>query len=118
MFTERRDPGCVAEEWLGKACHAIESGMTFDNRAKAGWCDHVRYADLIDDPIATVRRIYQRYDEEVSPLHERRMEVWMHERGRHSEGRHIYDPKDFGWFYDALAERFHTYRERYDVDRE
>jgi hypothetical protein len=46
------------------------------------------------------------------------MEVWMRERGRHSEGRHVYDPSDFGWTYDGLAETFRAYRERYDIPRE
>ena len=27
-------------------------------------------------------------------------------------------PADFGWSYDALAERFQTYQERYAVPRE
>ena len=118
MFRERIEPNRVAEEWLGKACHAIESGMSFDDHAKDGWCDHIRYADLIDDPIATVRRIYQRYDEEVSPLHERRMEVWMRTRSAETTGRHVYDPANFGWSYDALADRFREYQDRYAVPRE
>lgn len=108
----------AAEEWLGKACHAIESGMSFDKQAKDGWCEHILYADLIDDPIATVRRIYRRYDEEVSPLHERRMKVWMRSRTPETTGRHVYDPGDFGWSYDALADRFREYRDRYSVPRE
>jgi hypothetical protein len=46
------------------------------------------------------------------------MKVWMQERGRDSAGRHSYDPSDFGWTYDGLAETFSDYRERYDVARE
>jgi len=92
--------------------------MAFDNQAKDGWCDHVRYADLIDDPIGTVRRIYRRYGEEPSALHERRMQVWMRSNTQETGGRHVYDPADFGWSYAALAERFGAYRERYAVPTE
>jgi hypothetical protein len=46
------------------------------------------------------------------------MEIWMQERGRHSEGRHVYDPEDFGWSYDGLAEGFGAHRVRYDMPRE
>ena len=84
MFTERRDPNSVAEEWLGKARHAIECGMKFDDEQDPGWCDHIRYIDLISDPIGVVKKIYARYEEEVSPLHERRMEVWMRDRSPES----------------------------------
>jgi len=118
MFTDRRDPIPVAEEWLGKAVHAIESGMSFDDRAEPGWCEHIRYVDLMADPIGTVRKLYARYGEEVSPLHERRIEAWMRSRTPGTTGRHAYDPADFAWSYDALAEKFSRYRARYGVARE
>jgi len=118
MFTDHSDPKRVAEEWLGKARHAIESGMQFDDERDSGWCDHIRYVDLISDPIGVVKKIYARYGEEVGPLHERRMHAWMRDRSRESTGRHLYDPADFGWNYDALTEQFHVYQDRYDVPRE
>jgi len=118
MFTDHIDPKRVAEEWLGKARHAIESGMKFDDERGPGWCDHIRYVDLISDPIGVVKKIYARYGEEVGPLHERRMHAWMRDRSRESTGRHLYDPADFGWNYDALTELFHVYQDRYDVPRE
>jgi hypothetical protein len=118
IFTKRRDPIPVARDWLGKARFAIESGMAWDERANRGWCHHVRFPDLMRDPIGVVRAIYAQHGEEPTPLHVRRMEVWVRERGRHSEGRHVYDPADFGWSYDGLAEVFRAYRERYDIPRE
>ena len=118
MFTDRSDPRPVAEEWLGKARHAIDSGMRFDEGRAPGWCDHVRYVDLVDDPIGVVRKIYARYGEEVSPLHQRRMQVWLRDRTPEAIGHHVYDPADFDWTYDALAEQFEDYQKRYDVPRE
>lgn len=118
MFTNRRDHVSVAEEWLGKSRFAIESGMAYDDQADDGWCQHLRFADLMKDPIGAVHSIYAHHGETPSNLHTRRMEVWMQERGRHSEGRHVYDPRDFGWTYDELAEGFSAYRKRYDIDRE
>jgi hypothetical protein len=118
MFTHRRDPVSTAEEWLGKARFAIESGMAFDDRTQSDWCQHVRFDELMRDPIATVRAIYAQYDEVPSELHERRMQLWLRERGQHSEGRHVYDPEDFGWTYDGLAEEFSEYAARYRVARE
>jgi len=76
------------------------------------------FAPLIADPLETVRRIYAHYDQEPSPLHEKRMQAWIDSRGQTSFGRHVYDPVDFGWSYDGLAEQYASYRERYDVDRE
>ena len=118
MFTHRRDPKPVAEEWLAKTRHALESGMKSDAERPSDWCQHVRYVDLVKDPIGTVQRIYAVHGETVSPLHQRRMEAWLREDSRETIGRHVYDPKDFGWTYDDLAEKFVDYRERYHIPRE
>ena len=118
MGTSRRDPVPAAEDWLAKSRFAIESGMAFDDGADGDWCQHVRFEDLMKDPIGTVHSIYARFGETPSSLHVRRMEVWMQERGRHSEGRHVYDPRDFGWTYDGLAAEFSDYRRRYGIPRE
>ena len=118
MFTDRSDPASIANEWLGKAQHAVRSGMAYDDSAAPGWCEHIRYVDLIEDPIGTLRKIYARYGEELSALHERRIEVWMQERAPGKTARHAYDPADFGWSYDGLAETFEGYERRYDVPRE
>jgi hypothetical protein len=118
MFTHRRDPVPAAQEWRGKARFAMQSGMDFDARAPDGWCQHLRFEDLMKDPIGAVRAIFAHFDETPSPLHVRRMEVWLRERGRDSEGRHVYDPADFGWSYDELADETRAYRERFGVARE
>jgi hypothetical protein len=118
IATWRRDPRPVAEEWLHKAQHAIDSGMAFDRTREPGWCHHIRYVDLVADPIGTMKKIYARFGEEVSPLHERRMRVWLRDDAAGGHGRHAYDPADFGWTEDGLAERFAEYTRRYDVPRE
>jgi hypothetical protein len=118
MFTHRRDPALVADEWLAKSRFAIDSGMAYDDRSDADWCQHVSFANLMKDPIGTVHKIYAHYGETPQALHVRRMELWLKERGRHSEGRHVYDPKDFGWSYPGLASGFSEYRERYAVEEE
>jgi hypothetical protein len=92
--------------------------MAFDAANAGEWCRHIRYADFMRDEIAGVRSIYAQFDQEVSPLHERRMRAWLRNRPRHALGRHVYDPADFGWSYEELAEDFRDYRERYDIPRE
>jgi hypothetical protein len=42
----------------------------------------------------------------------------MRERHQAAFGRHRYDPADFGWSYDEIAEQFAAYRERFAVARE
>ncbi|MBK7948741.1 MAG: sulfotransferase [Deltaproteobacteria bacterium] len=117
-FTDRSDPRAVGAEWLGKLKFAVDRGMAYDDRAKPGWCVHVHYDELMRDPIAAMRRIYGHFDEAPSRLHERRIEAWLREKPQTAEGRHVYDPVDFGFTYAELAEIWRPYRERFDIRRE
>jgi len=117
-FSARRDPLPVAEEWLAKARCALERGMAFDRASTPGWCCHVRYDDLVADPIATVGRIYAHFGDAPSALHERRMAAWMRDRPQEAFGRHVYDPADFGWSYARLDAGFAGYRESFGITRE
>lgn len=118
MFTHRDDPAGVANEWRDKAGFAMASGMAFDDATSEGWCQHLRFDDLMRDPIAAVSKLYAQYGETPTSLHVKRMQLWLRERGRDSEGRHHYQPSNFGWSYDELAKEFSAYSDRYQVVRE
>jgi hypothetical protein len=117
-LTRRTDPGPTAEEWKRKCTFALGSAMAFDASSGEGWCRHIHYDQLMSDPVGTVRHLYSGFDEEVSPLHARRMEAFLEQRPQDAFGRHRYDPADFGWTYAGLAEEFDDYTERYSVRTE
>jgi hypothetical protein len=116
MFTHRQDPKPAAEEWKCKMRHALDTGMKFDASAPDDWCFHVHYDDLTADPVGVVRRIHEHFGEELSRLHERRIQAWMGERHESGQGRHVYDPADFGWSYESLAAEFSGYTERFGIN--
>lgn len=117
-FSDHCDPVRIGEEWKGKLRLAVDRGMAHDDRAEEGWCVHVAYTDLMRDPLATLRRIYDHFGETPYPLHERRILAWLEDRHQSVHGRHGYDPADFGWSYEGLAEEFADYRERYQIEAE
>ena len=116
-FRDDPRPREVGAEWLHKLKYAVDRGMAFDDRAKPGWCVHIQYDELMRDPLATMRRLYGHFGEAPSRLHERRIEAWLREKPQTADGKHVYDPADF-WSYDALAEIWRPYRERFDIARE
>lgn len=117
-FTDRPNPLAVGAEWLQKLKFAVDRGMAWDDQAKPGWCVHIHYDELMREPLAAMRRIYGHFGEAPSRLHERRIEAWLREKPQTAEGRHVYDPVDFGFSYGELAEIWRPYRERYDVRSE
>ncbi|MCP4908222.1 MAG: sulfotransferase [bacterium] len=117
-FTREIDPIAVGADWIGKLRHAVRCGMEYDAQAEEGWCVHVHYAEMMRDPLATMRKIYAHFGEAPSGLHERRIEAWLAEKPQTEFGRHAYDPKDFGWTYDSLAVDWRDYVERFEIARE
>jgi hypothetical protein len=117
-LTRRSDPRPTAEEWKRKCAFAIGSATAFDDQGAQGWCQHLHYDALMGDPLKAVRALYESFGSEVSDLHARRMEAFLRDRPKDAFGRHLYDPADFGWTYQGLAEEFSDYTERYQVRSE
>jgi hypothetical protein len=113
-LTSRRDPRPTAEEWKRKCAFALNSAMSFDDQHGEGWCRHLHYDALTADPIESVRTLYRQFGAEVTPLHARRMQVFLEDRPQDAFGRHRYDPADFGWTYHGLAADV----ERYGIEAE
>jgi hypothetical protein len=118
IFANEVDPIAVGEDWMSKLQYAIRAGMDYDDRAEEGWCVHVHYSEMMRDPLAAMRKIYGHFGEEPSALHERRIEAWLREKPQTASGRHAYDPKDFGWTYDGLADSWKGYVDRFQIERE
>jgi Sulfotransferase family len=117
-FSDHVDHVAVGRDWKQKVKHAVDLGMAHDDRAESDWCVHVGYAEMMRDPLAAIRRIYSHFGDEPSSLHERRVEAWLDDRHQSVHGRHAYDPADFGWSYDTLAEEFSDYRSRFEIEPE
>lgn len=122
IFAKQTDPIAVGKNWIQKLQHAVDCGMDYDDRASAqgnpDWCVHIQYNDLMRDPLGTLRRIYSHFGETPSSLHEKRTEAWLREKPQNEFGRHVYDPTDFGWTYDGLANTWKSYVERFGIERE
>jgi hypothetical protein len=117
-LTWRTDPRPTAEEWKRKCVFALDSAVAFDDKSAEGWCRHVHYDALMADPLQTVRDLYRHFGAEVSDLHARRMDVFLKDRPKDAFGRHLYDPADFDWTYEGLAEEFADYTQRYHIRSE
>lgn len=113
------DPHATGAYWASHVETAVARGLAFDaEQGGRPWCHHLRYVDLMKEPVAAVERLYAAFGETVTPLHRRRMEAWMRDRPQEAFGRHRYDLADFGLRAEALDERFAAYRARFDVPRE
>jgi hypothetical protein len=78
---------------------------------------HLRFEDLAKDPIATLRRIYNKFDLPYSADLEQLMRTWLDDPGHCSDryGRYPYSLQQFGLEREAVARMFADYSERFGL---
>ncbi len=76
------------------------------------WVD-VRYADLVEDPMAVVRDVYARFGWCLELVASDEMQQWLtiQEEQRRQEPRHEYKLEDYGLTQESVNEAFEPYRE-------
>ena len=78
----------------------------------------VRFADLVADPVATVRAVLERSGSHLDAGSEQRMHAYLDAKPRDRHGHHDYDFADTGLDLDETRARFAAYQARYDVPSE
>ena len=93
---------------LNKAVRFRDRSPELEDR----WVD-VNYFDLIENPLAVVRRIHDRFGWTLERAAVDAMEDWQLRQAekRQGETRHRYDLQDFGLTPEAVDRAFAPYRE-------
>ena len=112
--TEPRPPHETGAEQLAFMSGMLNDAMRFraSNPAlEERWVD-VRYADLVDDPMAVVNDIYAGLGWPLEPATISTMQEWLtlQEEQRRQEPRHEYWLEDYGLTPEAVNEAFAPYR--------
>jgi Sulfotransferase family len=94
----------------------------FHSRADRGFGSErffdVHYRELVEDPLATVRRLYANFDLPVSAAAEARMRQHLAENPKDKYGSHAYSLATFGLDPDDLRHRFKAYTEYFGIQSE
>ena len=113
--SEPRPPHETGAEQLAFMSGMLNDAMRFRASRCAleeRWVD-VRYANLVDDPMAVVRDIYGRFGWRLDRAAVAAMEAWLTlqaEQRRH-EPRHEYSLEDYGLTPEAVDDAFAPYRD-------
>ena len=113
--TEPTPRPILGEEQLADMSTMLDRAVAFREARpdlQQRWCD-VSYVDLVEDPWATVRGIYEHFGWPLEPAAVAAMEAWQQrqaERRRH-EVRHTYDLADYDLTPEAVDAAFSRYRE-------
>jgi hypothetical protein len=115
--------GNIDVEWLGKNCpwQAVQhADRIMDAREKLGQdrIIDVHYADLMRQPIETMRKLYESLGDEFTPAAEAGMRAWLADNPQDKFGRHEYKLARFGLTEQGVRQMFERYLSKYEVERE
>ena len=105
----------VTQRWSSGLERAMEARR--DVRVDERFFD-VRYQELLRDPMAVVRRIYDRFGMALSAEAEARMQRFLRNQPKDRHGAHRYSLSAFGLDARDLGPRFKSYCERFGLEPE
>ena len=79
---------------------------------------HMRYAELMHDPPAMIRGVYERYEMAYTPAFDERLRAWPARNPPDRYGKFRYSLADFAMTAADLDAAFVAYRERFGIPRE
>jgi hypothetical protein len=115
--------GKVDVEWLAENCPwqaAQHANRIMDARDALGEdrIIDVHYADLMREPIETMRKLYKALGDEFTAAAESGMRAWLDDNPQDKFGKHEYKLARFGLTEQGLRSLFERYLSRYEVERE
>ncbi|MEX0665605.1 MAG: sulfotransferase [Acidimicrobiia bacterium] len=112
-FSDADHGAYINAHWTAVAAELVERVMTWRGTHDDAIFVDVAYDDLVADPIAAVRSVYERGGDELTPSAESAMRGYLAEHPHGEHGRHRYDLDALGLDAGALRDRFATYRSRF-----
>jgi hypothetical protein len=115
MQSNEVDPVELGAHWSKRLSRLIDKML--EARARIG--EHryvdVHYEQLIADPLATAKTVYDRMGREMTPADEAAMRTWLAANGRDNRPSHQYSLEQFGLSAEQLKADFANYRQRFIV---
>ncbi len=119
-FSEVDHRDYIARRWTESVVDMlsrVEALRASDPSVDARFVD-LRYVDLVADPVASVRRVYEHIGSELSPPTEAAVATYAAANRQGKYGRHSYSFGELGLDAADLRDRFAAYRERYEIPEE
>jgi hypothetical protein len=96
----------------------VETAMSVRATSPAAQFYDFSFHELVTDPIAAIKRMYEHFGFDFTAEAGRCMQAWHAENPQGKHGGHHYAPKDFGLSDGEIGERFAPYMRHFHVAQE
>lgn len=118
VFSNHVEPREVGRHWLRKVRRMIDRSLAVRDAGAASSIVDVSYYDLLADPLAEIRKIYDRAGLTLTPAAESAMRTVATRDVQNRHGKHVYRSRDFGLSRAQIEETFADYRQRFAIRHE
>ena len=118
MFSDRVDPREIGAQWLAKTCRLLERTASVREAADPRHFVDISYYDLVSDPMAQLRKIYERAGIPFGADALHAAERTASRNVQHRYGHHVYDAESFGQTREMIENCMAPYRRRHDIPYE
>ena len=105
----------LGKEVLGMLAYQIERGMTALADIPDSQVCNIRFSDLVDDPMATVKQIYDHFGYQIVPETQSNMSEYIKDNPRYKHGEYSYSLEQFGLTSNEVKQAFAQYLTQYEA---
>jgi hypothetical protein len=117
-FGLQPDIAWLAENYPWQAVEHANRIMSARERLGSDRMVDVHYADLMRDPLQTMRALYRSLGDDFSAAAENAMRAWLADNPQGKFGKHEYALEQFGLTAERVRSMFEPYLSRYEVEAE
>ncbi len=115
MFSDNVDMEYIGESMMDTFEEMIHRAEAYKKQHGEEAIYDLQYADLMQDPLGELRKIYHHFDEPWTAEAESAMKKCLAENPKGKHGKHEYTLEEFGLTREQVQERFRGYCERFDI---
>ncbi|MEL7038630.1 MAG: sulfotransferase [Cyanobacteria bacterium J06592_8] len=115
IYMDSVDLKQIGEDLLDRTVEQVESGMAVRPTAPSEQFYDVYYSDLVQNPVDTVRKIYEHFSYNFTSEHEANMNRWIAENPKNKYGTHRYTLEEFELDKTIVNQRFASYRQQFNL---
>jgi hypothetical protein len=115
------DPRQTGRDMLELVRRHVDRLVAFDVAQAAAGRDavvHVDYYQLVGDPVAVMRGVFEGIGIEWTEAVDERIRSWRNDNPQGKRGVHTYALQEYGLEREQVADAFSSYIERFDIPRE
>jgi hypothetical protein len=118
IYSDRLDPKSIGQYWFEWLFKSVEKSMLMRQAVPSQQIYDLNYLDLLREPIATVRQIYQQLDYPFTVTLEENLKRYISENPQYKHGVHRYSLEQFSLEPKKVRQQFESYTQMFNISLE